>query len=309
MYQLDYSAEEIQESYSKNNHFNHYLINFYKKFQSSSCFPPGHYYSPLMDAVEIKEMEKSISAFSEESIAGIDLSEQEQIGLLEHFVQYYDKIPFPRQKNLKFRYYFENDVFGYTDAIMLYSFMQHKKPRRIIEVGSGFSSALMLDANSVMANNQIQLTFIEPYPERLYSLINESDRSSCTILEDKVQNVQPGIFKALNANDILFIDGSHVSKTGSDLNHLMFNILPYLNQGVIVHFHDIFYPFEYPLSWIYEGRNWNENYLLRAFLTYNEKFKILMFNDFMHKFHAEKFENLSDCYKNFGGSIWLEKVG
>jgi hypothetical protein len=124
-----------------------------------------------------------------------------------------------------------------------------------------------------------------------------------------VQEVGLEKFKALRENDILFIDSSHVSKINSDVNYIFFTILPQLHPGVYIHFHDIFYPFEYPKEWIYEGRAWNEIYLLRAFLQHNAVFKIVFFNTFLEYFHAKRFqEDMPLCLKNPGGSVWLKKV-
>ena len=108
---------------------------------------------------------------------------------------------------------------------------------------------------------------------------------------------------------ILFVDSTHVAKVGSDVNHLFSEVLPILKPGVLVHIHDIFYPFEYPKSWIYEGRNWSEVYLLRAFLQFNECFKIVLFNTFLEHFHRDFFlRNMPLCLKNEGGSIWLKRT-
>jgi predicted O-methyltransferase YrrM len=257
---------------------------------------------------EVKEFADQIFNTSKKEIPGVDLNEKGQLGLLKEFEIYAKEIPFPIYETEEFRYYFNNDVFSYTDGIMLFCFLMHFKPKKVIEIGSGYSSALMLDTNNIFFNNSINLNFIEPYPDRLYHLIKESDKKHCTILEKKVQKIDTSFFMSLEKNDILFIDGSHVSKTGSDLNYLLFEVLPLLKAGVIIHFHDIFHKFEYPSNWVLEGRNWNECYLLRAFLTYNSKFKILMFNSFMHGFNKLGFENLSDCYKSFGGSLWIKKT-
>ena len=97
-----------------------------------------------------------------------------------------------------------------------------------------------------------------------------------------VQDVDLAVFEALGPGDILFIDSSHVAKVGSDVNHLVFEILPRLSPGVYVHFHDMFYPFEYPEDWILgEGRYWNEDYLLRAFLQFNGSYAIAVWDHFL----------------------------
>ncbi len=130
-----------------------------------------------------------------------------------------------------------------------------------------------------------------------------------TILEKGVQDVPLSVFECLEANDILFIDSTHVCKTGSDVNYLFFEVLPRLKPGVVVHVHDIFHPFEYPKRWVMEGRAWNEVYLLRAFLQFNSAFKVLLFANYLSTFHRESLvAALPMCQGNFGGNIWLQRV-
>jgi hypothetical protein len=165
----------------------------------------------------------------------------------------------------------------------------------------------MLDTREVF-NQNIDLTFIEPYPALLRSLLRDADKSNCHIIDSKVQHVPLEVFKSLQKDDILFIDSSHVSKTGSDVNYELFEILPDLNEGVIIHVHDIFYPFEYPKSWVYDGRNWNESYMLRAFLSYNSKFRIEFFVDYLSKHHRSSLQQMPLLQKENGGSLWMRKV-
>ena len=117
------------------------------------------------------------------------------------------------------------------------------------------------------------------------------------------------MFAQLQENDILFIDSTHVSKLNSDVNRIIFNILPALKKGVLIHFHDIFWPFEYPKTWVKEGRAWNEAYLLRAFLEYNTDFEILFFSHYTHLFNREWIAaNMPLFLNNLGGNIWLRKT-
>ncbi|WP_211234381.1 class I SAM-dependent methyltransferase [Algoriphagus terrigena] len=256
-------------------------------------------------------MEKRVASIWEsqavDGINGIDLKKEEQLALVRNFYKYYEEIPFGDHRKDGLRYYFVNDFYLYTDAIILYSMMRHYKPKHIVEVGSGFSSAVMLDTNELFFDNQIKLTFIEPYTERLNTLLIESDKSATTIIQQGVQSVSLEVFDQLEAGDILFIDSTHVVKTGSDVNYIVFEILPRLRSGVLVHFHDIFYPFEYPKEWVLEGRNWNEAYFLKAFLMYNEGFEIKVFSDYLHRHHGEVFDGMPLCFKNSGGNIWLER--
>jgi hypothetical protein len=121
------------------------------------------------------------------------------------------------------------------------------------------------------------------------------------------QEVNIETFEKLNPGDFLFVDSTHVVKTGSDVNYIIFEILPKLKSGVIIHFHDIFYPFEYPKDWVFMGRNWNEDYFLKAFLMYNKDFEIMLFSHYLHNQHKEVFNKMPLCDKNHGGNLWLMK--
>lgn len=274
-----------------------------------TLFPPGHYYSPVPSKEEILKKEQQIFGIRKKEIGGVDLNEKEQLELLEKIKKYYNEIPFEDTKKDKLKYYFNNSFYGYSDAIFLYSVIRHFQPNKVIEIGSGFSSALILDTNEYFFENKIQCNFIEPYPDRLLSLINESDKKNHKIIKSQVQDVDVDFFKQLKENDILFIDSSHVSKTGSDVNYILFDILPNLNSGVLIHFHDIFYPFQYPKEWVLAGRAWNEAFILRAFLEYNSNFKIILFNTFLEYYYEDWFrKNMPLCLKNKGGNIWLKKI-
>ena len=270
--------------------------------------PPGHYNSPIPSIEDIKENEARIFRMPRE-LPALDLNEEEQMRFFDAFTKYYKELPFTDEKKEGLRYYFDNLSYSYSDAICLYAMIRHVKPQRIIEVGSGFSSCVTLDTNELFFGNAIACTFIDPYPERLLSLIKEDDKETAKIIPTKLQDVDIEQFSDLDENDILFIDSTHISKTNSDVNYIFFEILPSLKSGVYIHFHDIFYPFEYPKVWLYEGLAWNEDYLLRAFLQYNNHFKIVFFNTFLEQFFADRFiAEMPLCMKNPGGSIWLRKM-
>ena len=135
----------------------------------------------------------------------------------------------------------------------------------------------------------MNLKFIEPYPQLLYSLLKQGDEKEIQIIPSKLQDIPVEFFDCLEENDILFIDSTHVSKFGSDVNYLFFHILPRLRKGVYVHLHDIFYPWQYSLSWIKKGMGWNELFVLRAFLQYNDSWEVIFFNQYMAKEHPEKY--------------------
>jgi hypothetical protein len=184
------------------------------------------------------------------------------------------------------------------------------RPRRLIEIGSGFTSALTLDTNQRFLDNRLACTFIEPYPELLRTLLQEGDEQRVTIIPTRLQDVELPVFDTLEAGDVLFIDSTHVAKVNSDVNRLFFEILPRLAPGTFVHIHDVFAGFEYPLDWLREGRAWNEQYVLRAFLQFNDRFRIRLFGNYIITRHAEWFrEHMPLCLKNPGGAFWMEKIG
>lgn len=270
-------------------------------------FPPGHFYSPLPSTSEVAE------AFARGGFGppfpAIDLNEAGQAARLERFKGWYDEQPFPEKEKTARRFYLDNPSYGHFDAIMLYSMLREARPRRIIEVGSGFSSAAMLDLNETVLGGAVQLTFIDPDMKRLRPLLRPQDESRVTLIEKRVQEVPLETFAALDENDVLFIDSSHVSKIGSDVNRLYFDVLPALSPGVLIHIHDVAGNLEYPPEWFAEGRAWNEQYLLRAFLMNNAAYRIELFTGWLFNTrHAWFREHMPLCARGGGGQIWLRKL-
>lgn len=234
------------------------------------------------------------------------------------FKSFHDELPFPKDDDGSHRYFLNNGAFNYFDGIMLYCFIRLLKPKRIIEVGSGYSSAAMLDTCERFLQGSTDITFIEPYPETLHKRLRPEDKARHTVIEKKVQDVPLEVFRALQKDDILFIDSSHVAKFGSDVNYLLFTVIPQLQDGVVIHFHDIFRNFDYPPQWLHEGRAWNEGYLIRAFLMSNREYRIQFFNDWFAHRHWDVLErDLPLCtvqpkgspFKNCGVSLWVKKLG
>jgi hypothetical protein len=270
--------------------------------------PRGHFYSPFPSISDIQRNEVRIFANVPRMLKCIDLQESQQMALVEECLPYYAELPFTALPTQGLRYFFENPMYSYSDAIFLYCMIRRLRPRRIIEVGSGYSSCVILDTNELFFNSSIQTTFVEPHPERFLSLIKDSDKRTVRMISRRLQDTDPRIFEELESNDILFVDSTHVSKVDSDVNHIFFNILPRLARGVHIHFHDIPYPFEYPKEWVYEGRAWTEAYLLRSFLECNTCFTVVLMNTFLEYFHREWFERkMPLCLKDTGCSIWIRR--
>lgn len=277
-------------------------------FQYQLGWPPGHFYSPIPDLTQVKNREHKIWREIPKEILGIDLQEEAQLKLVNNLSAFYKLQPWKDHKQDGLRFYFNNPNYSYGESIMLFCLLMHIQPKRAIEIGSGYSSCVILDTNELFFNNSINATFIEPYPDLLFSLLKPHDKNNMSLIPENLQDIDTELFASLSAGDILLIDSTHVSKVDSDVNHILFSILPKLKSGVYIHFHDIFYPFEYPKEWIYEGRSWNELYILRAFLQYNKEFEIVLFNSYLGYFYKETLvQQMPICIKNPGTSIWLRK--
>ena len=276
--------------------------------KGTDCFAAGHYYSPLLDLKGLSPGQDGYPHDGIENWEHIDLRGAEQRAFYTDALINQPPLAFPVHKSPVYRYFSKNDFFPISDAYTLSAMIRRFQPKQIVEVGSGFSSAVTLDTLDEV-NLTSLLTFIEPYPERLYSLLSKADKASARIIEKPVQETPMSVFDQLEANDVLFIDSSHVAKVGSDVSFLLLRVLPRLKPGVFIHIHDICYPYSYPYSWIYEGRAWNESLFLRAFLQGNPAYQVVAFNPFAAFTFPEVFKaTFPEFLKSSGGSIWLQKV-
>jgi predicted O-methyltransferase YrrM len=272
--------------------------------------PPGHYYSPIPSLQQVGQHEDRIFAAPPRTLPGIDLREAEQLQLLDSLGAFYDEMPWGARPRPGLLYHYDNTAFSYPDAIMLHGMLRHVRPARVVEAGSGWSTLLMLDSNRAFFGDRIAITAIDPAPATLPRVLRPEDHDRGTLLTVGLQDAPLETFTALQPGDILFIDSTHVCKVDSDVNRLLFEILPALAPGVIVHFHDVFYPFEYPRQWVLENRAWNEAYVLRAFLQYNVAFAIVLFGSFLQQFHRERLQQHMPAFlRGDAGSLWLRKLG
>jgi len=270
--------------------------------------PPGHFYSPVPDLDEIEA--QAARLFGDGGpLAGVRLNEEGQLSLFSELARLARSAPRPggREAGGRFSTDERNVNFGIGDALVLQSMLRHLRPRRYLEVGSGWSTALAVDTSERFLDGALEITAIEPSPDLLAEVLAEGDRVE--VIATPVQSVPLDRFRALEAGDVLFIDSSHVLKPGSDVHFLYTRVLPALAEGVVVHLHDMFWPFEYLRHWVEEGRAWNELYLVHAFLLFNDAFEVLLFNHWLATFHWDRIEaELPAMAENTGGSLWLRRV-
>jgi hypothetical protein len=270
--------------------------------------PPGHFYSPIVDPDEINE---SRTWPPTPDVLGIDFNDIGHKRMLDEvFPRHIGDYAYPERLEETAElttFYTQNSQFSWLDSRALFVFVREWKPRRFLEVGSGFSTLLVADINRRWFDNAMTLTCVEPYPREF---LKRGIPGVTRLVEEKVQEVPLTEFENLQDGDILFIDSSHVAKTDSDVNYLYFEVLPRLASGVRIHVHDIFLPHEYPREWVIdENRSWNEQYILRALLMYSQAFRIEFgCNYAWSRFPDEVRAALANGHGYGGGSIWLRRI-
>jgi len=236
------------------------------------CILPTHYYSSASNILELEATKSTWIKRSE--MPGIQMDLDKQVKDLKN-------ICLPFQKEYAGNRVYLDSVkskwgpgYSYIDAQVLHSVIRHLKPKKIIEVGSGVSTACSLAAmklNSKKTHTKQEITCIEPNPSE-----HLKNSKEIKLINKRVQEIPFEFFEKLGEGDLLFIDSTHVVKTGSDVNYIILEILPRLKKGVIVHFHDIYFPYDYNRAVLKSFWAWNESSLLRAYLTFNNKVKILL---------------------------------
>lgn len=273
-----------------------------------TVYDPGHYYNP------IPRMSDAVAAWNKvrgrAEVPGVDMRDDAQLALLDAFAPMAASIPFgPAGADTGCRYHYGNTWFDECDAAVLHCMLRHLRPPRVLEVGSGYSSAVSLDTSERFLDASISFTFIEPNPYRLNAMLRDQDRSRHTVINRPVWDVPMETLTSLRAGDVFFIDTSHVVKAGSDVQFLLLEVMPRLAPGVIIHLHDIFWPFEYPGEWFRMGRAYNEAYLLQGMLAYSRGYEVLFFNHYLQCRHeAALAAALPVAMRSLGSSLWLRKT-
>lgn len=266
---------------------------------------PIDYYSPLPNT---RELLPEIWATRWDGVPGFDLRLDGQLALLERLAAWATEIgdtpaepaPVPHQ------YYFNNGNFGPLDAATYHGMVREHRPNLILEVGGGFST--MVAARAALLNRSTRVRVIEPFPS---DVLRQGFPGLDTLVVRRLQDVAPEEFTSLEANDILFIDSTHVSKIDSDVNHLVLRILPRLSPGVFIHFHDVYLPWDYKESLLRERKRfWNEQYLVLAFLLFNDAFRVVWASHYLAEQVEDRVRRAFPFLPRYDGtSLWLQRVG
>jgi hypothetical protein len=232
---------------------------------------PVHYYTQVPNVLELERTQDRWAQRSE--LPGIEIDIDKQAGTLEAVCapfqpEYEGARAFKEATKSGF-----GPGYGFVESQALHGVLRHFKPKRIVEVGSGVSTYCMQHAlllNQHEGAPPVDLVSIEPYPsERLKAM------QGVRLMQTPVQQVPLDVFESLGAGDLLFIDSTHAVKAGGDVNFLILEVLPRLAPGVIVHVHDVYFPYDYQRDILDTLYFWSETSLLRAFLTHNQHARIL----------------------------------
>lgn len=280
-----------------------------KVLMSIGVFPIlDHYYEPLINPKKYLKYDLK----NDRNLPGIDLNINYQLTLLDKFDYYDELLEFPLdEEKTGPEFYYNNSTYGPGDAEYLYSIIRLVKPRRIIEIGSGYSTLMAI--NAIRKNKQENESYscshvcIEPYE---HSWLNEMD---IELKRDLVENIDTSFFENLGPGDILFIDSSHIIRPQGDVLYEILELLPTISSGVLIHIHDIFTPKDYHKEWVLnKHRLWNEQYLLEAFLSNNSKFRIIGALNFLTNSYRDKLDSkfpiLASQKERRPGAFWIEKI-
>jgi hypothetical protein len=268
-------------------------------------FQPNHFYWPLNDVAFLRD---NPSLWHDRGLPrGVDWDLDRQLAVARTVERYRPEladVPLePAAGGVEsVEYAWNNGAFGGADAVVYYGLVRELRPRRVVEVGSGWSSLLL--ARALRRNDTpCDVTLVEPFPdERTFAGLPAGWDVHRSIL----QHADLALFERLGPGDICFYDGSHCARTGGDVNWFLFEVLPRLAPGVLVQIHDIFLPDDYHDAWVFdEGLSWNEQYVVQAFLMHNDAYRVHIAN---HMLHRERPDALAELYGMDGGSLWLEKL-
>ncbi len=286
---------------------------------------PVHFYFPVPNLNQLRE--NTWPGGPGESV--VDFDTPAQLERLQSWRRFSDEWQFENPAE-EFGFRLDNGFFETVDAEIAYSIVRERKPRRVFEVGGGNSTRLLATALRKNADEDSpgELVSIEPHPDEL---LQRGFPGLSKLLQMRVQDMPPQFFDQLEAGDVLFLDSSHVVALGSDVVFEILEILPRLKPGVIVHFHDIFMPAEYPEKFVKQNLCfWGEQYMVQAFLCGNRNFRVVWSSSMMQMTYPrtlrEIFPHWQDSYRNmpedlktfaptFDGdnvwpcSLWVEKCG
>lgn len=274
----------------------------------ASAYAPGSFYSGIPGTDDVAADRRRRAERGDPAPGGIDADARRQLDLLADLAAIAPDLTEAGPDGRARRYRPANGAYDLGDATVLVAMLGHLRPRRVIEVGSGWSTAALLDGIDGVGDPP-QITCIEPYPALVREILRPDDLERIELRAEPVQDLDVAAFADLGPGDVLFLDTTHVVKPGSDVIHHLFHVLPTLAAGVWVHLHDMPWPFQSARAWEDDGRIWAECYQVGSFLQFNRRFSVRLFVDQLAKQHPDEVARIMPALAGApGGSLWLEVV-
>ena len=289
---------------------------------------PAHFYVPLPKHQDIQRTNCSAPS----KLSGVDMNDAVQKRilndvLLQHRANFVKSMLPTFRTSATYEFQWENCCFGGSEAQLYWSMIVHHRPKKILEIGAGWSTKLAANAVRFLSSlgDGLQIPVLEavdPYATGYFDGsvkirnemqdLGEAFPGFSHLVKVRVQDVDLHLFDALVENDILFIDSTHCVFFGSDVIHLILEVLPRIARGVLVHFHDIFIPFPYSCSHLRDRTFWNEQYLLQAFLTHNDQWEVMWAETYMEAYHPHEHGKMKPQEEGFSGysgksSFWIRR--
>lgn len=269
-----------------------------------------HFHSPVPDTRLLATPEMRARLWPERAPeqVGVDWRGEEQLALVREELAEQEPMTFPETTDDPTEFFSSNPAFAPHDAWALQAMLRHLRPRRMIEVGSGWTSLLAARVNREQLGGEMRLTCVDPYPQEF---MRGGVEGVAELIEEPIEEMPLEFFTGLGEGDVLFVDSTHTVKTGSDVVYLFGEVIPRLAPGVVVHVHDVFLPGEYPPQWVLSGWAWNEQYLVQAFLAFNREFEVVLSLGWLAHRHPEVVEAEVPGFERFypgrGGSLWIRR--
>lgn len=263
------------------------------------------FYSPIPDLTTLPA-----SLWTEPAdMPGVDLRIDESLELLTRELAPYlaEYHPSDHEPGTEHGYFRHNGMYPLVDGEVLYAIVRHFKPRRLVEVGAGFSTLVISDAlaRNAAEGHATDRHVFDPYPAA------RTGRAGVPVQAIAAQDVPDSVFAELASGDVLVIDTTHTVKAGGEVVRLLLTVLPALSHGVVIHIHDFFRPYEYP-RWMLEqsALYWQEQYLVQAFLALNDSFDVLIANYALTRAHPGEVAAVIPGADSFpgeapGSALWM----
>jgi len=261
---------------------------------------PRHFYSEIPDIRSLKKNKKWLSPYTMVGVAGADIAEQ--FGFVKDCCAEFFEVLKEKRAHASALALTGHDGYGIAESDFLQAFILKKKPRKVIQIGCGLSTAIMLDAGKKNGAG-LSLTCIDPFPDDYLKDLEKDGR--ITLVSGKAEEVPINLYLDLQAGDLLFVDSTHTLRPGGEVPRIILEILPRLPRGVFIHFHDIYFPYDYSRGVLEDDLFFqHESILLHAFLANNSQYSVAACLSMLHYANPETLKTFLPNYMpakdNFG---------